>query len=62
MVTCKFDGHISHEYFVICKSIVPFIMYYGSGLLLFTRKLHYLQTFGQVTACYNIGTYLCTKF
>ena len=37
----KFDVHIYHGYTVICKSIsLPFIMYYVSALLLFTRKLH----------------------
>ena len=37
-------------------------MYYWSALLLFTHKLHYLQTFWEFTACQGIRTYLCTKF
>ena len=41
---------------------LPFIMYYGSALLLFTRKVHCLQTFWQVIAHRVIGPYLGTKF
>ena len=37
-------------YHVICKSIFPFIMYYGSVLLLFTRKVHRLHTFEHMSA------------
>ena len=44
------------------QKYVPFIMYYGSALLLFTRKVHCLQTFWQVTAHGVIGSYLGTKF
>ena len=40
----KFDGHIYYEYLVMQKYL-PFIMYYGSALLLFTCKVHCLQTF-----------------
>ena len=35
----KFDGHIYHGYPVICENISVFIMYYGSALFLFTRKV-----------------------
>ena len=38
----KFDVHIYREYPV---ANIAFIMYYGSALLLFTRKLHCLQIF-----------------
>ena len=34
----------------------------GVALLLFTRKLHCLQTFWQVIAHLGIGPYLCAKF
>ena len=44
------------------QKYLPFIMYYGSVLLLFTRKVHCLQTFWQVTARRVIGLYLGTKF
>ena len=44
------------------QKYLSFIMYYGNALLLFTRKLHCLQTFWQVTARRVIGPYLCTKF
>ena len=37
-------------------------MYYGSALLLFTHKLHCLQTFWQVNAHWVIEPYLCAKF
>ena len=42
----KFDGHIYHGYpvIIICKKYLSFIMYYGVALLLFTGKLHCLQT------------------
>ena len=41
---------------------LPFIMYYGSALLLFTCEVHCLQTFWQITAHRLIGPYLGTKF
>ena len=34
---------------LLCKSISHPLMYYGSALLLFTRKLHCLQTFLQTS-------------
>ena len=40
----KFDGHIYCGYSVMQKYL-PFIMYYGSPLLLFTHKLNCLQIF-----------------
>ena len=49
----KFDGHIYHGYPVIYKGS-PFIMYYGSALLLFTPKEHCLQTFEHRTALWAI--------
>ena len=39
-----------------------FIMYYGSALLLFTHKVHSIQTFCQVTAHRVIEPYLGTNF
>ena len=30
------------------QKYLPFIMYYGSALLLFTRKVHCLQTFEHI--------------
>ena len=44
------------------QKYLPFIMYYGSALLLFTRKVHCLQIPWQVTAHWVIGPYLGTKF
>ena len=44
------------------QKYLPFIMYYGSELLLFTHKLHCLQTFWQITARWIIGPYFCTKY
>ena len=44
------------------QKYLPFIMYYGSALLLFTRKVHCLPTFWQVTAHWVIGPFLGTKF
>ena len=44
------------------QKYLPFIMYYGSALLLFICKVHCLQTFWQVTAHWVIGPYLGTKF
>ena len=44
------------------KVSLPFIMYYGSALLLFTRKLHCLQTFWLVPAHWVVRSYLSTKF
>ena len=44
------------------QKCLPFIMYYGSAWLLFTRKVHCLQTFWQVTAHRVIGPYLGTNF
>ena len=32
----KFDGHIYHGYPIIMQKYLPFIMYYGSAMLLFT--------------------------
>ena len=49
----KFDGHIYHGSPVICKSIF-LIMDYGSALLLFTPKVHCLQTFEHMTALWAI--------
>ena len=43
----KFDVHIYHEYPVIFK-VCP--LYNGSALLLFTCKLHCLQTFEHTSA------------
>ena len=39
------------------QKYLSFIMYYGSALLLCTRKLHCLQTFLQVAACQIIESY-----
>ena len=47
---------------LLYAKVSPLIMYYGSALLLFTRKVHCLQTFWQVTAHRVIGPYLGTKF
>ena len=58
----KFDVHIYHGYPVIWKSILPFIMYYGSALLLFTRKLHGLQTFEHISALLAIKAWVFVKF
>ena len=44
------------------QKYLSFIMYYGSALLLFTRKLHGLQAFCQATAHWVIGPYLCANF
>ena len=41
---------------------LPFIMYYGSAFLLFTRKVHCLKTFWHVTALWVITPYSGTKF
>ena len=46
----KFDGHTYHRCPIICKSNLPFIMYYGKALLLFIHKLHCLQTFEHMSA------------
>ena len=34
----------------LCAKVSPFIMYYGSALLLFTPKVDCLQTFEHMTA------------
>ena len=44
------------------QKYLPFIIYYGSALLLFTRKVHCLQTLWQVSAQQVIEPYLDTKF
>ena len=44
------------------QKYLPFIMYYGIPLLLFTRKAHCLQTLWQVNTHRVIGPYLGTKF
>ena len=41
---------ISTTGILLYAKVSPFIMYYGSALLLFTRKVHCLPTFWQVTA------------
>ena len=43
------------------QKYLSFIMYYGSALLLFTHKLHCLQTFWQVTARRVNEPYFCAK-
>ena len=39
---------------LLYKKYLPFIMYYGSALLLFTHKLHCLQTFEHISALWAI--------
>ena len=53
---------ISTTGILLYTKVSPFIMYYRSALLLFTRKVHCLQTFWQVTAHQVIGPYSGTKF
>ena len=57
-----FDGHIYHGCPVIMQKYLPFIMYLGSALLLFTRKVHCLQTFEQMSAHWAIKIYVFVKF
>ena len=35
---------------LLCEKYFPFIMYYGSALLLFIRKIHCLQAFEHMSA------------
>ena len=44
------------------QKYLPFIMYYGSALLLFTRKLHCLQTFEHMSALLAIKAWVFVKF
>ena len=41
---------ISTTGILLYAKVSPYIMYYGSALLLFTHKLHFLQTFEQMSA------------
>ena len=44
------------------QKYLPFKMYCGSALLLFTRKLHYLQTFEHMSAHLAIKAWVFVKF
>ena len=44
------------------QKYVPFILYYGSSLLLFTRRLHCLQTFKHMSALLAIKAQVFVKF
>ena len=59
----KFDDH-NYLPWVSCymQKYLPFIMYYGSALLLFIRKLHYLQTFEHMSALLAIKAWILMKF
>ena len=50
------DGHIDLPW-VSCymQKYVPFIMYYGRALMLFTCKLHWLQTFEHMSTLLAIN-------
>ena len=58
MVVCLSDGVSSWSSLMVISitgvllyaKVSPFIMYYGSALLLFTRKVHCLQTFEYMSA------------
>ena len=41
---------ISTTGILLYAKVCPFIMHYGSALLLFTRKLHCLQTYEHMSA------------
>ena len=41
------------------QKYLPFIMYYGSALLLFTRKVHCLQTLEHMSALLAINVGVC---
>ena len=59
----KFDGHIYRRYpVIIMQKYLPFIMYYGSALLLFIHKVHCLQTFEHLSALLVTKTYVFVKF
>ena len=47
---------------LLYAKVSPFIMYYGSALLLFTRKLHCLQTFEHMSALLAIKAWVFLKF
>ena len=49
---------ISTTGILLYARVYPFIMYYGSALLLFTRKLHCLQIFEHISALLVIKAYV----
>ena len=44
------------------QKYLPFIMDYGSALLFFACKLHYLQTFEHMIALWAVKSYVFVKF
>ena len=62
LALAKFCGHIYHGYPVIMQKYFPFIMYYGSALLLFMCKIHCLQTIEHMSALWAIKAYVFVKF